>query len=209
MFICGVNLESDHDHSVLAFTDNTGQEGNGWGDSWRGNHQHGTVWSLFNDDYKNGRGWSSLQGYPGYKGENAGTYEVHLQSTGFECGDTSFADGACAGLGDESLSTYNAEGNCDGPCHASDCCMALAPPPPVYEPPPPPPPAPPRASMEEFRANACSERVQAACPTPGQISAECQVPLAVYPSSLTTTNPLCSDHDHPPRHDDCCFGLLE
>ena len=97
----GVNLESDDDHSVLAFTDASGQQGNSWGDSWRGNNQRGTIWcgtpqhgssskkmalitsdhglmalitsdcvpsrSLFNDDYKNARGWGSVQGYPGYK----------------------------------------------------------------------------------------------------------------------------------------------
>ena len=84
MFICGVNLESDDDHSVLAFTDNTGAQGNGWSDSWRGDHQWGTMWSLFNDDYKNDRGWTSLQGYPGYKGnsDNQGTYAVYAVLSG-------------------------------------------------------------------------------------------------------------------------------
>ena len=62
MFICGVNTSSDDDHSILAFTHQTGNSNN-WGDSWRGNNQYGTIWSLFNDDYKNGRGWASLQGY--------------------------------------------------------------------------------------------------------------------------------------------------
>lgn len=79
LLICGVNLESDDDHSVLAFTDNTGQQGNGWSDSWRGDSQYGTIWSLFNDDYKNARGWGSIQGYAGYKHDsNAGTYEVYI-----------------------------------------------------------------------------------------------------------------------------------
>ena len=73
LLICGVNVESDDDHSVLAFTDASGQQGNGWSDMWRGNNQRGTIWSLFNDDYKNARGWGSVQGYPGYKRSNSGT----------------------------------------------------------------------------------------------------------------------------------------
>jgi len=84
MFICGVNTESDDDHSVLAFTDNTGEAGNGWGDAWRRDNQRGTLWSLFNDDFKaghhNSRGWSYNQGFPGYKGTNAGTFEVYLKA---------------------------------------------------------------------------------------------------------------------------------
>jgi hypothetical protein len=80
MFICGVNLENDADHSVLAFTDNTGQLGNGWEDGWRGDSQAGTLWSLYNDDYLNNRGWSSVQGYPGYKGSNPGTYELYVSA---------------------------------------------------------------------------------------------------------------------------------
>ena len=77
MFICGVNTMSDTDHSILAFCDNTGNS-NGWGDSWRGIHQYGTVWSLYNDDYKAARGWASIQGWPGYKGNNYGVYEVWI-----------------------------------------------------------------------------------------------------------------------------------
>ena len=50
MFICGINTSSDDDHSILAFTDQPGNSNN-WGDSWRGNNQYGTIWSLFNDDY--------------------------------------------------------------------------------------------------------------------------------------------------------------
>jgi hypothetical protein len=65
LLICGINEESDIDHSVLAFTSATGAVGNGWGDSWRGASQVGTIWSLFNDDYLPDRGWGSNQGYPG------------------------------------------------------------------------------------------------------------------------------------------------
>ena len=51
-----------------------------WSDSWRGTNQRGTVWSLYNDDYKGGRGWSSVQSGPGYKAGsyNAGGYEIAI-----------------------------------------------------------------------------------------------------------------------------------
>lgn len=79
MFLCGINTSSDDDHSVLAFTYYTGSS-NDWSDSWRGPYQRGTLWSMYNDDYKNGRGWTSLQGWPGYKAGsyNAGSYEVSI-----------------------------------------------------------------------------------------------------------------------------------
>lgn len=79
MFICGVNLSSDDDHSVLAFTYYPGHS-NDWGDSWRGSYQRGTIWSLYNDDYRNYRGWGSIQSYPGYKAGsyNAGAYEISI-----------------------------------------------------------------------------------------------------------------------------------
>jgi hypothetical protein len=85
MFICGHNEESDDDHSVLAFTDNIGYEGyNSWGDSWRGTYQYGTVWSLFNADYSPAHQthiYSSPQAYPGYRGNNPGTYEVYVRQS--------------------------------------------------------------------------------------------------------------------------------
>ena len=90
MFICGVNLSSDDDNSILAFTDSPGAAASGnaaannWADSWRGVNQAGTIWSMFSDDYEHVRGgrWVSPQAYPGYRGaQNAGTYEVQV-STG-------------------------------------------------------------------------------------------------------------------------------
>lgn len=85
MFICGINTSSDDDRSILAFTYYTGR-GNNWGDSWRGSYQQGTAWSLYNDDYKMGqygRGWSSIQAYPGYKAgsNNAGGYEISVSDS--------------------------------------------------------------------------------------------------------------------------------
>jgi len=81
VFICGINTSSDDDHSILAFTYRLGYS-NDWGDSWRGSYQRGTVWSLFNDDYKGGRGWSSVQAGPGYKAgsNNAGGYEIAIST---------------------------------------------------------------------------------------------------------------------------------
>jgi len=81
VFICGINTSSDDDHSILAFTYRLGYS-NDWGDSWRGSYQRGTVWSLFNDDYKGGRGWSSVQAGPGYKSGsyNAGGYEIAIST---------------------------------------------------------------------------------------------------------------------------------
>lgn len=85
MFICGINTSSDDDRSILAFTYYTGVNNN-WGDSWRYTRQEGTAWSLYNDDYKMGqygRGWSSIQSYPGYKGgsNNAGGFEISVSSS--------------------------------------------------------------------------------------------------------------------------------
>lgn len=79
MYLCGVNLSSDDDHSVLAFTHYTGQN-NDWGDQWRGTGQLGTIWSLYNNDYLNDRGWDNIESYPGWKadGTNAGTYEISV-----------------------------------------------------------------------------------------------------------------------------------
>jgi hypothetical protein len=82
LLICGINEESDIDHSVLAFTSATGAMGNGWGDSWRGENQVGTIWSLFNDDYLPDRGWGSNQGYPGLLQQRllAGAYSYALST---------------------------------------------------------------------------------------------------------------------------------
>ena len=93
--ICGCNEESDKDHSIMAFTDYTGQTGNGWGDSWRGVSQFGTIWSMWNYDYSP-NGWtSSLQGWPGHKTSggscNDYTYELYALSEGYDSavtGDT-------------------------------------------------------------------------------------------------------------------------
>ena len=67
------------DSSILAFTDSTGNP-NAWGDSWRGDDQKGTVWSLFNKDYPmKGKFADYKQGRPGYKGSgNVGTYEIFV-----------------------------------------------------------------------------------------------------------------------------------
>lgn len=84
-FMCGVNESSDNDQSVLAFTDNPGTS-NWWGDSWRGDHQNGAMWSFWNGDYHYsgtyhiGNGYA--QGYAGYKtysATNTGTYEVYIR----------------------------------------------------------------------------------------------------------------------------------
>ena len=84
-FMCGVNESSDNDQSVMAFTDNTGTS-NWWGDSWRGNHQNGAMWSFWNGDYHYsgtyhiGNGYA--QGYAGYKtysSTNTGSYEVYIR----------------------------------------------------------------------------------------------------------------------------------
>jgi hypothetical protein len=85
MFICGINTSSDDDRSILAFTYYTGSSNN-WGDSWRYTRQEGTAWSLYNDDYKMGqygRGWDSIQSWPGYKGGsyNAGGFEISVSSS--------------------------------------------------------------------------------------------------------------------------------
>ena len=79
----------------MAFTDYTGQIGNGWGDSWRGVGQYGTIWSMWNYDFAP-NGWtSSLQGWPGYKTSggscNDYTYELYALSEGYDSaltGDT-------------------------------------------------------------------------------------------------------------------------
>jgi hypothetical protein len=60
LFICGVNMEGDKDHSNLAFTDKTGMRGNGWGDNWHAGEQYGTLWSLFSADKLNDAGWSAI-----------------------------------------------------------------------------------------------------------------------------------------------------
>ena len=88
-FMCGVNESSDNDQSVLAFCDSTGVT-NWWGDSWRGNHQYGALWSFWNGDYHYsgalhiGNGY--FQGYAGYKGYlqswdayHQGSYEIYLR----------------------------------------------------------------------------------------------------------------------------------
>jgi hypothetical protein len=77
MFVCGINRYGNHDHSILAFTDSTGSS-NSWGNSWRGTGQRGTIWSMYNDDYRPNRGFNSNQAYPGYRGSNAGTYEISV-----------------------------------------------------------------------------------------------------------------------------------
>ena len=60
----GKNSSSDSDESVMAFTSSRG-DSNGWGDSWRGDGQIGTCWSLWNDDYGNLSWPSTGQGGPG------------------------------------------------------------------------------------------------------------------------------------------------
>ena len=82
-FLCGVNESSDNDHSVLAFSNATGSV-NGWGDSWRGASQAGTIWSFWNGDYHSCPSTAHIgnsygQANAGYKGSNAGTYEVYLR----------------------------------------------------------------------------------------------------------------------------------
>lgn len=81
VFICGINMSADDDHSLLAFTYRTGYS-NDWSDSWRGQSQRGTVWSLYNDDYKGGRGWRSVQSGPGYKAGswNQGSYQIDIST---------------------------------------------------------------------------------------------------------------------------------
>jgi hypothetical protein len=79
VFLCGINTSNDDDHSLLAFTNRLGTS-NDWDDYWRGSRQRGTVWSLYNDDFKGGRGWRSVQSGPGYKAGsyNAGGYEIAI-----------------------------------------------------------------------------------------------------------------------------------
>jgi len=90
MFVCGVSESSDNDQSVLAFTDRPG-DSNSWGDSWRGNHQHGALWSFWNNDYyacprTAHIGNGAAEGYAGWKGLgrswesfHTGDYEVYLR----------------------------------------------------------------------------------------------------------------------------------
>jgi len=85
MFICGINTSSDDDRSILAFTYYTGVSNNWW-DSWRGDNQEGTAWSLYNDDLKMGQyglTWSDIESGPGYKGgrSNAGGFEISVSSS--------------------------------------------------------------------------------------------------------------------------------
>jgi len=90
VFVCGVNESSDNDQSVLAFTNQTGDD-NDWDDDWRGEGQYGTLWSFWNGDYflcpttaHIGNGYE--EGLAGHKGhgqgweaDHAGTYEVYVR----------------------------------------------------------------------------------------------------------------------------------
>ncbi len=81
-FMCGINESSDNDQAYMSFSDSTGSS-NSWGDSWRGTNQRGTLWSLLNGDYYTGSNYHIGNGYSqagaGYKGNNAGAYEVFIK----------------------------------------------------------------------------------------------------------------------------------
>jgi hypothetical protein len=68
----GQNTSSDTDESVLAFTSQLCNS-NSWDDSWRGDGQCGTYWSLWNDDYgpsrnRNGMKWGGSSHGQGHIG---------------------------------------------------------------------------------------------------------------------------------------------
>ena len=127
LFICGVSTSGDYDHAILSFSDSQGKS-NAWGDDWRGYLQAGTVWSLFNDDQLADRGWASNQATPGFRGDNAGTYEIQVY-------------GRCVD------GRQNSCGPVQGQIAGAPKPPPLSPPPPAFPPPPPPsPPLPPPAA---------------------------------------------------------------
>jgi len=81
-FMSGINESADNDQAYMSFSDSTGST-NTWADTWRGNNQAGTLWSLLNGDYYSNTNYHIGNNYSqagaGYKGGNNGTYEIYIK----------------------------------------------------------------------------------------------------------------------------------